>query len=170
VEVRTASARDAERVERIRVRGWQVAYRHVLPPHELDAMPVDTSRWERRLARPPAGWSTFVAEENGRVVGFASVGPSRDEGGIGELYAIYVDPEAWSTGIGRVLIGRAEERLADDYTEATLWVLEENARARRFYEAAGWRRDGARKVEVRWGVEAPEVRYRKRLSSSTSRS
>ena len=170
MEVRTASARDAESVERIRVRGWQVAYRHVLPPHELDAMPVDPSRWARRLARPPAGWSTFVAEEDGRVVGFASVGPSRDEGGIGELYAIYVDPDAWSTGAGRALIRCAEERLASEYAEATLWVLEDNPRARRFYEAAGWRPDGARKVEDRWGVAAAEVRYRKRLSSSTSRS
>jgi GNAT superfamily N-acetyltransferase len=170
VEVRTASARDAEAVERIRVRGWQVAYRHVLPPDELDAMPVDASRWERRLARPPARWSTFVAEEAGRVVGFASMGPSRDEGGVGELYAIYVDPEAWSSGIGRALVARAEGRLAADYSDATLWVLEDNPRARRFYQAAGWRPDGARKVEIRWGVEAPEVRYRKRLSSSTSRS
>ena len=163
MEVRTASARDAESVERIRVRGWQVAYRHVLPPHELDAMPVDPSRWARRLARPPAGWSTFVAVADERVVGFASVGPSRDEGAIGELYAIYVDPDAWSTGAGLALILRAEERLAAEYTEATLWVLEDNPRARRFYEAGGWRRDGARKVEDRWGVSAPEVRYRKQF-------
>ena len=157
-------------MERIRVRGWQVAYRHVLPAHELDAMPVDWSRWERRLADPPAGWSTFVAEDDARVVGFASVGPSRDERGVGELYAIYVDPDAWSTGAGRALILRAEEQLASEYEEATLWVLEDNPRARRFYEVAGWRADGARKVEDRWGVAAAEVRYRKRLSSSRSRS
>jgi GNAT superfamily N-acetyltransferase len=169
VEIRTASARDADSVERIRVRGWQVAYRHVLPPHELDAMPVDPSRWERRLAHPPTGWSTFVAVADGHVVGFASVGPSRDEGGIGELYAIYVDPDAWSTGAGRALIVQAEERLALEYTEATLWVLEDNPRARRFYEVAGWRRDGARKVEDRWGVAAPEVRYRKLLSDAALR-
>jgi GNAT superfamily N-acetyltransferase len=170
MEVRAASARDAEAVERVRVRGWQVAYRHVLPPHELDAMPVDWSRWRRRLADPPHGWSTFVAEDGGRVVGFASVGPSRDETGIGELYAIYVEPEAWSTGAGRALILRAEEQLASEYEEATLWVLEDNPRAREFYGVAGWRPDGARKVEDRWGVAAPEVRYRKRFSSSTSRS
>ena len=62
------------------------------------------------------------------VIGFASVGPSRDEHEVGELYAIYVDPDAWSTGAGRALIERAEERLRDDYPEATLWVLEDNPR------------------------------------------
>ena len=87
----------------------------------------------------------------------------RDEPGIGELYAIYVLPSAWSTGAGRALLERAEERLADDYDEATLWVLEDNPRARRFYEAAGWRPDGTQKAEPRWDVSAPEVRYRKRL-------
>jgi GNAT superfamily N-acetyltransferase len=170
VQVRTATVGDAEAIERIRVRGWQVAYRDVLPPHELDAMLVDWSRWERRLASPPPGWSTFVAEHGGRVIGFASVGPSRDETGVGELYAIYVDPDVWSTGAGRALILRAEEQLASEYPQATLWVLEDNPRARRFYEIAGWQLDEARKAEDRWGVTPTEVRYRKRFSSSTSRS
>ncbi len=111
------------------------------------------------------GWSTFVAERDGLVVGFTSVGPSRDERGLGELYAIYVDPDEWSTGAGRALIERAEEQLRGDYEEVTLWVLEQNPRARRFYEHAGWAEDGERKAEARWGVRAPEVRYRKRFTS-----
>jgi ribosomal protein S18 acetylase RimI-like enzyme len=166
MDVRVATGADAEAVERIRVRGWQVAYRHVYPAHDLEAMPVDGTRWRERFEKPPRGWTTFVAGDP--VAGFASIGPSRDEDGLGELYAIYVAPERWSTGAGRALILRAEERLADDYDEATLWVLEDNSRARRFYELAGWHPDGARKAEERWGVTAPEVRYRKRLRSSRS--
>lgn len=164
MDVRLGTAADALAIETIRVRGWQVAYRHVLPANELDAMPVDASRWRSRLEKPPAGWSTFVVEDGGSVVGFASVGPSRDEHGIGELYAIYVHPEAWSTGAGRALIERAEQQLARAYRQATLWVLEDNPRARSFYERAGWHADGARKAEVRWGVHAAEVRYRKVLA------
>ena len=164
MQVRLGTRDDALAIETIRVRAWRVAYRHVLPANELDAMPIDGSRWRDRLARPPAGWSTFVVEDAGAVVGFASVGPSRDEGGIGELYAIYVDPESWSTGAGRALILSSEEQLARAYREATLWVLEDNPRARAFYERAGWHADGARKAEVRWGVHAPEVRYRKALA------
>ena len=47
-------------------------------------------------------------------------------------------------------------------------MLEDNPRARAFYERAGWPPDGARKAEERWGVRAPEVRYRKELKSSRS--
>ena len=164
--VRTATPDDAEAIERIRVRGWQVGYRHLYPPELLDALELDWARWARRIERPPSGWATFVAEAHGRTVGFASLGPSRDEHGVGELYAIYVDPDEWSRGAGRALIARAESRLAEQYGQATLWVLEDNARARRFYEAAGWRADGARQRIERLGVSPPEVRYRKRLAVS----
>jgi GNAT superfamily N-acetyltransferase len=170
VRVRAASGSDAEAIERIRIRGWQTAYRHVFPAAELDGMEVDWARWSRRLERPPAGWRTFVAEDIDRVLGFASVGPSRDERRTGELYAIYVDPDVWASGVGSLLIERAEHQLAAEYAEATLWVLDENARARRFYEGAGWRADDARKVDEHLGIAVPEVRYRKRFRSARSRS
>src|SRR5262245_52369619 len=110
--VRAATPSDAEAIERIRIRGWQVGYRHLYPPRELEALELDWSRWTHRIESPPAGWATYVAEAHGRTVGFASVGPSRDEAAVGELYAIYVDPDEWSRGAGRALIARAEERLA----------------------------------------------------------
>jgi GNAT superfamily N-acetyltransferase len=165
MSVRTATGADAEGIARVQERGWQTAYRHVFPAEELDRGGfIQAARWRERLERPPLGWSTFVAERDGAIVGFTSVGPSRDEHGIGELYAIYVDPREWSTGAGRALIERAEEQLREDYAEVTLWVLEDNPRARRFYERAGWGLDGGRKAESRWGVRAQEVRYRKRLA------
>jgi ribosomal protein S18 acetylase RimI-like enzyme len=166
MEIRAATGADAHAIEAVRVRGWQVAYRHVFPPAELDALPIDGTRWRARLEAPPAGWSTFVAVDGDDIVGFASVGPSRDEHGLGELYAIYVHPDAWSTGAGRALLVRAEKQLRSAYAEATLWVLEDNPRARRFYETGGWAEDGGRKAEPRWGVRAPEVRYRKSLEVS----
>jgi GNAT superfamily N-acetyltransferase len=164
MEVRKATAEDAAGIARVQERGWQAAYRHVFPTEELDRGGfIHADRWTERLIRPPAGWTTFVAEHDGEVVGFTSVGPSRDETGVGELYAIYVDPEQWSTGTGSALIEQAEEQLRTAYTDVTLWVLEDNPRARAFYERAGWSVDGGRKAEARWGVRAPEVRYRKRF-------
>ncbi|MFL5929005.1 MAG: GNAT family N-acetyltransferase [Gaiellaceae bacterium] len=165
--VRPATGEDADGIARVQERGWQRAYRHVFPVEDLDRGGfIQPARWRERLERPPTGWSTFVAERDGRIVGFTSVGPSRDERGIGELYAIYVEPDEWSTGTGRALIERAEEQLRSEYAEVTLWVLEDNPRARRFYERAGWSLDGGRKAEARWGVRAPEVRYRKRFAEA----
>jgi GNAT superfamily N-acetyltransferase len=166
MRIRPATPDDALAIERIRVRGWRSAYRHVFPAAELDALPIDPERWRSRLHVPPPGWTTIVCENDGTVVGFASTGPSRDEDELGEVYAIYVDPDAWSTGAGRALMASAESTLGATYAAALLWVLEDNPRARRFYERAGWAPDGVRKAEERFGVRAPEVRYRKDFSSS----
>jgi GNAT superfamily N-acetyltransferase len=165
VEIRLATTADADEIAGVQERTWQAAYRHVFPAGELDRGGFITpERWRVRLAGAPArDGTTFVAVQDGVVTGFASVGPSGDEHGTGELYAIYVEPEQWSTGTGRALIEHAEKQLRASFGEATLWVLEDNPRARAFYERAGWSPDGGRKSEERWGVRAAEVRYRKRL-------
>lgn len=48
--------------------------------------------------------------------------------------------------------------------ELTLWVVEANANARRFYEGQGMQPDGARQEHsIGPGAELQEVRYRTRL-------
>lgn len=93
-----------------------------------------------------------------------AVQASRDEdgAGVGEVTAIYLLDSHWGQGAGRELMAAAVEHLgAAGFTEATLWVLESNARARRFYEAAGWRPDGTVKVDESRGFPLREVRYRR---------
>jgi ribosomal protein S18 acetylase RimI-like enzyme len=164
VTVRLATAEDADAIGRVHAETWRAAYSGVLPEAAFD---VEERRrtWRQWLAQEPQPRAaTFVAELDGDVVGFAGVGASREEEGVGELYTIYVDPARWGTGAGRVLIAHAEGSLAaSGFAEAMLWVLEGNDRAERFYRAAGWSRDGGRKVEQFQGAEIVEVRYRKPL-------
>lgn len=78
----------------------------------------------------------------------------------GEIGAIYLRREATGQGIGRALFAHAVQDLRRrGYRRATLWVLDTNTRARRFYEAAGWVPDGATKIEERPGALLREVRY-----------
>jgi GNAT superfamily N-acetyltransferase len=128
-------------------------------------MPTDAGLdwWSQVLRDPPAGSATLVVDAEGELAGFAHVGPARDDD-CGELYAIYVDPDHWGAGLGRALIVEAEQRLeAAGFAEAILWVLDDNPRARRFYEAAGWRADGGTKRDTFLETEIEEVRYRKAL-------
>jgi ribosomal protein S18 acetylase RimI-like enzyme len=132
-------------------------------------MEPDPQRIRARLDDPTGGTTAFVADEAGRVVGWAVIGPSRNGDGTGELYGLYVDPDAWSRGVGRELMARVEEALAARYDDATLWVLDDNPRARRFYERGGWAADGGRAGFDQRGFSAEVVRYRKRLSRPASR-
>jgi GNAT superfamily N-acetyltransferase len=160
VLIRRGTAEDADRVARVHVETWQAAYAHALPQDRLSSLSPD-SRADMHRRFPP-----IVAEVDGRVVGFVSVGASRDEDADGELFAIYVHPTQWGTGVGRALIAAGEqELLALGHRDVVLWVLEDNPRARRFYESAGWTGDGGRRPIEVLGVNVPEVRYRKRLDS-----
>jgi GNAT superfamily N-acetyltransferase len=146
------------------------AYRGQIPDEAIEAMTVERREemWARHLADRPLG--TLVVEGGGRVVGFASYGPAEDESlgtATGEVYGIYLLPEAIGTGVGRDLFARANERLrAAGFASAILWVLETNDRARRFYEVAGWRWDGATSVHRFDCAERPIVRYTVPLSTA----
>jgi GNAT superfamily N-acetyltransferase len=108
--------------------------------------------WVALLSAPPPGQLVLVAETaDGDVVGFVSVGPTRDEDAhAGEVYALFVGPERWRRGIGAVLLEHGESalRLAG-HDSASLWVLVGNERARSFYERHGWWFEGATKSDER---------------------
>jgi GNAT superfamily N-acetyltransferase len=156
VEVRRASVADAADIAGVHVRTWQAAYDHVFGAERLAELDVSrrVAGWTRVLNE---GEPVFVADDDGRVVGFVSVGEC-------ELYAIYALPEAWGSGAGPGLMRAALEQLrGDGCGDAILWVLEDNPRARRFYEREGWELDGGRKEDDFLGVRVAEVRYRIRL-------
>jgi GNAT superfamily N-acetyltransferase len=173
VTVRPATVADAPAMGRVHVRAWQAAYRGHMPDGYLDGLRVSdrAAHWEGALRREDLPGVILVAERAGEVIGFAAVGPSRDPEGAGELYAINLDPAHWGTGAGRALLEAAQAELArPGIDETVLWVLSGNARARRFYEIAGWVADGSERTSEVFGVTVHEVRYRRRSSSAESSS
>jgi len=169
MEIRRALADDALGVATVHVRSWQAAYRGLMPDVYLDQLDVERRRagWERNIAETdwPRSGTLVATEANGNVVGFAHVGPTRDEDldplVVGELASIYLLPQVWGSGVGRRLMLAAVNVLRDaGFGAAILWVLDGNDRAQRFYEIGGWQLDGAAKDIVIAETPLAEVRYR----------
>ncbi|UNO39269.1 GNAT family N-acetyltransferase [Streptomyces sp. MST-110588] len=187
LRIRNMTQDDIDAVADIRVRGWQAAYVGLVPQAYLDGMSAAEEAAHRRafFAAPPPGVVALVAERDGELVGFAGFGPVHTsdedtsgppasaeepyEGGSseGELYTLYLLPECIGTGVGRALLDACLEGAArNGFRTLRLWVLKGNAHARRFYEKAGFRADGAEQTFEVAGVVVPEVRYRRPLPTT----
>jgi GNAT superfamily N-acetyltransferase len=109
----------------------------------------------------------FVAEADGALAGFVACGASRDPGApesVGEVQTLFVSPRRLRAGIGHALMAAALAELAEGgYAAATVWSFAANERANAFYEAEGFRRDGAERTEQTW-ADIAEVRYRRELA------
>ncbi|MEW5989951.1 MAG: GNAT family N-acetyltransferase [Chloroflexota bacterium] len=163
--VRPATAADARAIAEIRIASWRAAYPGMVPATVLDRMDAtrDEARMAERLADPRQR-ALVVEDATGRVAGFVLAAAARDEdaAGLGEVQAIYLAPAARGRGLGRPLLECAVADLADaGLTTVVLWVLTANASARRFYEKAGFRLDGAARLLDFDGTPVEEVRYRR---------
>ena len=145
VTIRPATSDDAPALATVHVRSWQWAYRGQVPDAYLEQLGQTLSERIRarrtQLEHLPSDYRYWVAEQAGQVVGFATTRPSEDHDAAsltGEVLALYLDPEAVGQGIGRVLFQHAVADFRQrGFRQATLWVLESNEHALRFYEAAG---------------------------------
>jgi ribosomal protein S18 acetylase RimI-like enzyme len=171
VAIRLAQLGDVDRIGAIQVCAWQAAYRGVMPDAYLDELNADdrAAYWRRQVLALLPGQRLKVIVDDGVVVGFAAAGSEYDgrAAGIGELYAINLDPQVWGRGLGRALLRDVTAELVGlGYREAVLWVVPQNDRARRFYESEGWSDDHVRRDDEVFGVVVPEMRYRRPLPAS----
>ena len=175
VNVRAAADSDASSIAGLHVRSFQSAYSGLIPENRLRTLDVSARSgiWASRIAGAhDLARYILIAEVTERLVGFIYYGPSPDADDdpteVGHVFSIHVDPAVTARGTGTNLIGHAVTSMArTGFMEATLWVVEANPAARRFYRRLGWRLDGARRRE-HLGLEGepgPEfdvdtVRYR----------
>lgn len=164
--IRHANIEDAKILGEIHSQAWKVAYKGIVPDEILDNITAEKRQkyFEKALTE---GWEEDAIIFNGnKALGLICIGKCRDadkDGSYGEIWGIYLLPEYWKKGIGSELIywGLAELKKRN-YDKVTLWVLEDNLNARKFYEDIGFEHDGTIK-EITIGKKLNEYRYVKTI-------
>lgn len=180
--LRLATPDDAEGIARVHVESWRRAYAGLVAQDYLDGLKIAERRegWEARLVTGLGGdlalrpwWgggrparTEVLVDPRGQVQGFVSYGPLRPEPrevaepGGGELYALYLHPEAWGRGGGWALYERclAALRLAG-FKRVTIWAMRGASQARAFYERQGAELQPGGRIERTQGIEMDLVRY-----------
>ena len=159
--LRPLAGEDCDELGRVHMAAWRDAYAGLMPADYLAGLSDErcADRW-RELAERPADAPErilVVVDPDGRLAGFGSAGPSRDEDAptAWELYAVNLAPRARGRGVADRLV---DELLGD--RDATLWVVEGNARARAFYTRRGFVDEGGRAAHPATGT--PEIRMVRR--------
>ncbi len=161
--VRQAVVADAPSIARVHIAAWRHAASDAAQADYLASLDQSerAEYWRGVLESRHA--TTWIAASDRRVLGFASLGDSRDEDAgrrTLELYAIYLDPEVWGRGVARNLM----RTLLDDVpagSPLTLWVQADNVRARQFYRRHGFTSDATERSIDIGGIAVLEVRYRR---------
>ncbi len=168
ISIRRAVPGDQVGIARVHVSSWQTSYRGLVPENILENLSVERSAayWGSQLEGDNQEW-TFVAEEEGAIIGFVSGGPFRPEQAPpdfpdrydSELYAIYLLEAYKRLGIGKRLFRAQVGALSrSGFIAMMLWVLSENRDASHFYEKLGGRVVGE-KTEVIGGRQVAETAY-----------
>ena len=142
ISLRRPTLDDSVAIARVQALSWQATYRGMVPDEFLDTIDVDA--WAKRhrgtMSKDPENFASYVAEEDGKIVGWALGGPNRDQRMIysAELFTIYLLPGYERRGIGRMLMNAmAKALMSFGFDSMVVWVLTDNNEAREFYEALG---------------------------------
>lgn len=166
--IRNAQIEDSWAIAEAHVASWKHTYIGQVPDEYLAGLsvPAREAAWRESFAKEEH--RILLAEDGDLAAGFVSLGPSRDEDAdpktTGEVYAIYLRPEYQGRGLGTELWRRAVDSLrASGCAELTVWVLDTNSSARRFYEGRACFLDGESKEVSIGGKDVVELRYRYKL-------
>lgn len=149
---------DYSAIRSIYEQSWKYAYKGIIPQDYLDNIPK--TKWGGNILKN--GRTEIGAFIDGKIVGTASFCPSRWEkfNSCGEVVTIYLLPEYMGKGIGTMLMDACVQELQLlGFTTIILWVLEDNYRARHFYEKYGFICTGDYMEDVIGGKGLREVMY-----------
>jgi ribosomal protein S18 acetylase RimI-like enzyme len=176
VLVRAGVAADADAIAGIGIRSWDITYRGIVPDAALaEWFEGNHQAWRDVFANRPTDspWRVWVGERAGRLVGYATTTPAKNEwlpppDGAGEITNLYLDPDVIGSGVGRLLYERSVADLAErGFDPLVVWAFRDNARATGFYERMGLTIDVPDHAWVLAGVPCPIVRFRGPLGAPT---
>jgi GNAT superfamily N-acetyltransferase len=150
IVIRLATSSDAPNMAEVHMRSWEAAYK--------DIIPIDYIR-ERNAGRP-ALWdrilekentTQYIIEKDDKTAGMLGIDVSRDndvDDCTYELTGLYLLPEYFYQGIGTQTMEFAFIKARSLKMKVmTVWLLENNHNAKRFYEKCGFIPDGSTREE-----------------------
>ena len=148
ITLRHATPADAQRLTELGRETFAATFAHLYPPQDLEAFQAEAHTPQRYVAwaEDPA-FGLWIAEQGGKAIGYALAGPCHlphpeVTPGCGELWRVYVLPEAQGSGLGGRLLKTALDWLTRPGRDLWLGVWSGNHGAQRLYARYGFEKAG----------------------------
>jgi len=155
--IRKALPNDAYNYADCVISCWQSAYKEIVPDEFLSNMLAEKEQWiekYRKALTDPGDCKYYCVMYSERMIGFLIIHKND-----GEIWAIYLIKEFWGKGFGKEMLDFAINELkCAGHKNISLWVFEENKRARRFYEKNNLYFDGTKR-EATYGKLLVQLKY-----------
>jgi ribosomal protein S18 acetylase RimI-like enzyme len=153
--LRAAQSQDAKHLAAVFVSAWRHSYRGIVPEENLRSLDEnEIADWLEKLIGSTSSTTTAAESAHHDVLGFCRHGPDPEDAGRGHIFSLYVAPAASGRGLGSYLLAHALADLERRHLDpVTIWVFEQNERARRLYTGFGFFPDATRRVEAEYGAE-----------------
>ena len=140
-DVRKATADDISRISEILIFAKRTAYRSIFRNDQVSFSEMQVLPLAMNYVNNPQLLDDIIVYDDEFVKGMAEIKQSAD---TLEIVQLYVDPFFQHCGIGGELLSEIERR---DVNNITLWVLEKNINAKKFYEKHGFHATGEKCLE-----------------------
>lgn len=161
--IREATENDSIKMGQVITLSWKTAYAGIVPEDYLNNLSFDDrAKTFSNDINKKSDTDYFIAELNGKAIGALVLSKCRDKDlkDAGEVCAMYLLPEYIGKGYGTEMMRFSVSFLAKSgFDIISLWVLEDNSRARKFYQKCGFISDGAKK-ELVIGKPLTALRYK----------
>lgn len=133
--IRTMEEKDIEQVQQVAKASWNHTYQGIIP-EKIQENFLTSAYSYGMMQKRLVGSFIFIAEVDGKIIGFANFSPVKAKGEI-ELAAIYLQPEHQGKGIGTSFLQEGIQQI-EGIKEVFINVEKENQVGLRFYQAKGF--------------------------------
>lgn len=172
-------------MSRIHAEGWRASYQNALP-RDWMAQNITDERWVDLFRQYAAGevYHGLLLLRGDTPVSCVTCGPARTDAGLqsgsickfhaedyagwGEIVSFYTQPGETGKGYGSLLMNAALDLLhRDGFSNVYVYVLRENAGARKFYARHGFSWDGTHEdIPFPPDTVCVDLRYVKKMPSA----
>ena len=165
ITLRLATSSDVSLIQEAAEKTWPVSYRGMISPEQIRYM-LDRmySREKIEAAINDPKQEFWLAEEDGKTLGFCGIEHDRPEPGFTRIHKLYILPDTQGSGLGKIFIEHVEKEARKHGNNKLHLNVNKQNKAVGFYQKHGFKIDYDEVLDIGNGYVMDDFVMVKKLS------